>query len=389
MAIAFYVVAVPERDQRLDRVLLRHLAERHHVGGPDRAAHRPADRLLGDLPVLPGPAAVGPRGARARHRDRHRPAAAARRVHRDPPAAGRRGPPRARHPAGVPGRPGAQADEPARVRRAPRSPARCSSRTRRPRPWRWSGRVASWRRPRHAQHGGHGAAESREESASAGRIGRATWRTEDRHRPTRAPPDLRRGPRRRPAGVVPRVTRSLTFCYGDRCARSEPSSRSLARRLSQVPTRRAVLDRASHSPRSGSGPSSPDPPQESTMTVLDHFPRRTADWQPRLHRRHEIVTTGGMAGVLRVGAALTTCGYQVHESSPTSRTASPTARSPAWSRSRADETALFAERLREVPDRHRGRRRGRTARERPGLRSGLAGRGSRAPRRASPRAPRP
>ena len=48
------------------------------------------------------------------------------------------------------------------------------------------------------------------------------------------------------------------------------------------------------------------------MTVLDHFPRRT-DWQPRLHRRHEIVTTGGMAGVLRVGAALTTCGYQVHE----------------------------------------------------------------------------
>ena len=49
------------------------------------------------------------------------------------------------------------------------------------------------------------------------------------------------------------------------------------------------------------------------MTVLDPFPRRTADWQPRLERRHEIVTTGGMAGVLRVGAALTTCGYQVHE----------------------------------------------------------------------------
>jgi len=48
------------------------------------------------------------------------------------------------------------------------------------------------------------------------------------------------------------------------------------------------------------------------MTVLDHFPRRT-DWQPRLHRRHEIVTTGGMAGVLSVGMALTTCGYQVHE----------------------------------------------------------------------------
>ena len=34
------------------------------------------------------------------------------------------------------------------------------------------------------------------------------------------------------------------------------------------------------------------------MTVLDHFPRRTGDWEPRLHRRHEIVTTGGMSGVL-------------------------------------------------------------------------------------------
>ena len=33
-------LAVPERDQRLDRVLLRRLAERHHLGGPGRAAHR-------------------------------------------------------------------------------------------------------------------------------------------------------------------------------------------------------------------------------------------------------------------------------------------------------------------------------------------------------------
>ena len=51
-------LAVPERDQRPVRVLLRHLAERDDLGGPDRAAHHPADRVLGDLPVVPGPAAV-------------------------------------------------------------------------------------------------------------------------------------------------------------------------------------------------------------------------------------------------------------------------------------------------------------------------------------------
>ncbi len=186
MAIAFYVVAVPERDQRLDRVLLRRLAERHHVGGPDRAAHRAADRLLGGLPVVPGPAAVGPRGARARHRDRHRPAPAARRVHRDPPAAGRRGPPRTRHPAGVPGRPGAQADEPAGFRR------------------RSGGRFADQAGPGVGDRGagagpsraggGRGArtptATAPPKSGSVGRwpVGRATWRTESA-RATRAPPD--------------------------------------------------------------------------------------------------------------------------------------------------------------------------------------------------------
>lgn len=47
------------------------------------------------------------------------------------------------------------------------------------------------------------------------------------------------------------------------------------------------------------------------MTVLDHS-RRTA-YAPRLHRRHEIVTTGGVDGVLRIGAALATCGYRVRD----------------------------------------------------------------------------
>jgi hypothetical protein len=90
------------------------------------------------------------------------------------------------------------------------------------------------------------------------------------------------------------------------------------------------------------------------MTVLDHFPRNnvsraTGDWQPRLHRRHEIVTTGGMAGVLRVGAALSTCGYQVHEFVADVQDGVPYGSVTCTVALRADETALFAERLREVP----------------------------------------
>ena len=47
------------------------------------------------------------------------------------------------------------------------------------------------------------------------------------------------------------------------------------------------------------------------MTVLDHSPRST--WAPRLQRRHEIVTTGGMQGVLDIGTALRACGFPVRE----------------------------------------------------------------------------
>ena len=86
------------------------------------------------------------------------------------------------------------------------------------------------------------------------------------------------------------------------------------------------------------------------MTVIDHFPRRTgSNWQPRQHRRHEIVTTGGMAGVLRVGAALTTCGYQVHEFVADVQDGVPYSSVTCTVALRPDETALFAERLREVP----------------------------------------
>lgn len=85
------------------------------------------------------------------------------------------------------------------------------------------------------------------------------------------------------------------------------------------------------------------------MTVLDDSPRRTSEWEPRLHRRHEIVTTGGMAGVLRVGAALTTCGYQVHEFVVDVRDGVPYGSVTCTVSLTSAETPLFAERLREVP----------------------------------------
>ena len=85
------------------------------------------------------------------------------------------------------------------------------------------------------------------------------------------------------------------------------------------------------------------------MTVLDPFPRRTAEWQPRLDRRHEIVTTGGMAGVLRIGAALSTCGYQIHEFLADVQDGVPYSSVTCTVALAATEAALFAERLREVP----------------------------------------
>ena len=85
------------------------------------------------------------------------------------------------------------------------------------------------------------------------------------------------------------------------------------------------------------------------MTVLDAFPRRTTPYQPRLDRRHEIVTTGGMEGVLRVGAALSTCGYQVHQFVADVQDGVPYASVTCTVALTATETALFAERLREVP----------------------------------------
>jgi hypothetical protein len=47
------------------------------------------------------------------------------------------------------------------------------------------------------------------------------------------------------------------------------------------------------------------------MTVLGPTTRTT--WAPRLQRRLEIVTTGGIDGVLRVGAALRAFGVPVRD----------------------------------------------------------------------------
>ena len=45
------------------------------------------------------------------------------------------------------------------------------------------------------------------------------------------------------------------------------------------------------------------------MTILDHRPRQT--YAPRLPRRHEIVTTGGLDGILQVSGIL--AGHRVRE----------------------------------------------------------------------------
>ena len=109
------------RRQRRHRRQVRHQPERDDLGRPDRrCSSLPPIAYVRHLPHLPRPAAARPRGARARHRDRHHPAAADRRVHRGPPAArpGRRARPRR---AGLRRRSGAQEDEPAR-RRPPGHP---------------------------------------------------------------------------------------------------------------------------------------------------------------------------------------------------------------------------------------------------------------------------
>jgi hypothetical protein len=83
------------------------------------------------------------------------------------------------------------------------------------------------------------------------------------------------------------------------------------------------------------------------MTVLDHSPRTT--WAPRLQRRHEIVTTGGMQGVLDIGTALRACGFPVREFAVEVRDGVPYSSVTCTVSLTAAESATFADRLGAVP----------------------------------------
>jgi hypothetical protein len=83
------------------------------------------------------------------------------------------------------------------------------------------------------------------------------------------------------------------------------------------------------------------------MTVLDHSPRTT--WAPRLQRRHEIVTTGGMQGVLDIGTALRAGGFPVRDFTVEVRDGVPYSSVTCTVSLTAAECVTFAERLGAVP----------------------------------------
>ena len=83
------------------------------------------------------------------------------------------------------------------------------------------------------------------------------------------------------------------------------------------------------------------------MTVLGQSPRPT--WVPRLQRRHEIVTTGGMDGVLRVGAALRACGFPVRDFAADVRDGVPYSSVTCTVSVTNDESAAFTEQMGALP----------------------------------------
>lgn len=83
------------------------------------------------------------------------------------------------------------------------------------------------------------------------------------------------------------------------------------------------------------------------MTVLDHSPRTT--WAPRLQRRHEIVTTGGMQGVLDIGTALRACGFPVREFAVEVRDGVPYSSVTCTVSLTAAECTTFVDRLGALP----------------------------------------
>lgn len=88
------------------------------------------------------------------------------------------------------------------------------------------------------------------------------------------------------------------------------------------------------------------------MTILHESPATPAPragYVPRLPRRHEIVSTGGMDGVLRIGSALQTCGYQVTEFTADVREGVLYSSVTCTVALSGEEATTFAERLRELP----------------------------------------
>jgi hypothetical protein len=84
------------------------------------------------------------------------------------------------------------------------------------------------------------------------------------------------------------------------------------------------------------------------MTVLDHSPRTT--WTPRVHRRHEIVTTSGMDGVLHIGAALRASGFPVRDFTVEVRDGVPYSSVTCTVSLTNAECDTFAERIGALPD---------------------------------------
>ena len=83
------------------------------------------------------------------------------------------------------------------------------------------------------------------------------------------------------------------------------------------------------------------------MTVLDDHPRTS--WIPRLPRRHEIVTTGGMDGVLRVADALRDTGFPVRDFAADVRDGVPYSSITCTVSVTRDESEIFAARLGALP----------------------------------------
>src|ERR671923_32854 len=99
------------------------------------------------------------------------------------------------------------------------------------------------------------------------------------------------------AGIAARCTTASTPSW----RAAAPGGGSTGPPARQLPSDHRRLARA---------PTAVDNPEPS-MTVLDHSPRST--WTPRMYRRHEIVTTGGMQAVLDIGTTLRASGFPVRD----------------------------------------------------------------------------